>query len=110
MPQILVKGIEAKKVQTIVNPMIDELAPIINFPKDYFSIECVDRVMLKYEVGVVEDMPFVEVTYFNKDLTIEDGFAKVITKYIQSLGYENVDIIFNIMSEAKYYSNGEHYE
>jgi hypothetical protein len=58
---------------------------------------------------VVEGNPVIEISWFDRGQEIQDKTAKIITKYIQLIGYTNVDIIFITLDENKYYENGVHF-
>ena len=108
MPQISIRGIQSKKVTSISKEMINELQGIIDCPRDYFTIEVIDSVFIMDGV-ITEGYPFVEVSWFDRGQEVQDKVAKSITRFIHNLGYKNVDVIFKVFEENKYYENGQHF-
>jgi len=51
----------------------------------------------------------VEVAWFDRGQEIQDETARIITKYINLAGYENVDVIFFPLNKSNYYENGSHF-
>lgn len=108
MPIMRFKAIEVTKVCKISKELIDELQELIQCPRDYFTIEVDQSVYIK-DGYIVEGSPVVEVAWFDRGQQIQDKAAKIITKYINSAGYPNVDVIFFSLDESRYYENGEHF-
>lgn len=108
MPALKLKSIEAKKAITISKDLIDELQELIKCPRSYFSIE-VDQSSFIMDGKFVEGPPTVDVLWFDRDQEIQDKSAKLITKYINLIGYASVDVIFHTIEENRYYENGEHF-
>lgn len=108
MPMLKFKAIEAEDVITISKKLIDELQELIQCPRDYFSLS-VDRSVYIKDGEFVKGDPVVEVSWFDRGQEVQDKAAKIITKYVNSVEYPNVDIIFFVLDESKYYENGEHF-
>lgn len=108
MPALKLKSIDPKKAITISKILIDELQETIKCPRDYFTIELIQSQFI-IDGGYVEGSPVVEISWFDRGQETQDKVAKIITKHINSIGYENVDIIFNILENSRYYENGEHF-
>lgn len=108
MPALRLKSIQAKKACTISKELIDELQDLIQCPREYFSIE-VDQSVFIIDGEFVEGSPVVEVFWFDRGQEIQDMAAKIITKFVISIGYVSVDIIFHALEKSRYYENGEHF-
>ncbi len=108
MPALKLKSIDPKKAITISKILIDELQETIKCPRDYFTIELIQSQFI-IDGGYVDGSPVVEISWFDRGQETQDKVAKIITKHINSIGYENVDIIFNILENSRYYENGEHF-
>lgn len=108
MPMLKFKGIESEKVCTISKNLIDELQELIQCPRDYFSLS-VDRSVYIKDGEIVEGEPVVELSWFDRGQEVQDKAAKIITKYVNLVGYPNLDVIFFVLNESKYYENGEHF-
>ena len=108
MPALRLRAIDSKKVLTISKDLIDELHELIQCPRNYFSIEIAQSSFIM-DGEFVEGPTAVDVSWFERGQEIQDKSAKIITKYINSIGYENVDVIFHTLVENRYYENGEHF-
>lgn len=108
MPMLKFKGIKVEDVCTISKELIDELKELIGCPRDYFSLEVVKSIYVR-DGEIVDGPSVVEVAWFDRGQEIQDKVAKVITKYIKSIGYSELDVIFHVLEENRYYENGEHF-
>lgn len=108
MPALKLKAINEKKALTISKELIDELQELIQCPRDYFSIEVTQSKFIM-DGKFVGGPPMVEVFWFDRGQEVQDSAAKIITKYINSIGYKNVDVIFHTLDVKNYYENGEHF-
>jgi hypothetical protein len=108
MPALRFRAIDMNKALTISKSMIDDLQELIQCPREYFSMEVVNSSFIMDE-KVVEGLPVVEVLWFDRGQDIQDKAAMIITKYINQLGYNNVDVIFQSLEKNRYYENGEHF-
>ena len=108
MPQIKIRGVELKEICLISSELIDDLENIINCPRSYFTIEQLPSTFVS-EGKVIIGYPFVEVSWFDRGQETQDKVALSITKFIKSLGHENVDVIFTSLKQNDYYENGEHF-
>lgn len=108
MPMLKFRAIETEDVITISKKLIDELQELIQCPRDYFSLS-VDRSVYIKDGEIVKGDPVVEVSWFDRGQEVQDKAAKIITKYVNSVEYPNVDVIFFVLDESKYYENGEHF-
>ena len=108
MPMLKFKAIEIESVCKISKKLVDELQELIQCPRDYFSLT-VDRAIYVKDGGIVKGDPVVEVSWFDRGQDIQDKAAKIITKYVNSVKYPNVDVIFFALDKSKYYENGQHF-
>lgn len=108
MPQLIVRGIEAEKVCSISKALVDELEELLQCPRSYFTIECLNTAFIR-DGAICDGYPFVEIAWFDRGQEIQDKAARIVTRYIQETGYENVDVIFRTLEKNKYYENGEHF-
>jgi len=108
MPALKLKAIDENKALSVSKQLIDELQELIQCPRDYFSIELVQSKFIM-DGMFVEGPQMVDVFWFDRGQETQDEAAKIITKYINSIGYKNVDIIFHSLEKDKYYENGEHF-
>ncbi len=108
MPQLKIRGIEADKFKVISKDLVDELTRIVGCPRDYFTLECINTTSI-FDGEIVNTYPFIEVAWFDRGQEVRDNVAKTITRYVNELGIEDLDIAFTIFKENSYYENGEHF-
>jgi hypothetical protein len=108
MPQLVIRGISAEEVCSVDKLIVDELEALLECPRSYFTIEVLNTVFL-LDGKVAKNYPFVEISWFDRGQDLQDKVAKIVTKYIQELGHQNVDVIFRALEKNRYYENGEHF-
>lgn len=109
MPQLRIRGIKPEEVCKISEKTIDEMVEIIKCPRDYCVIECIQSVAIK-DGKIAEAIPFIEIAWFDRGQEIQDRVAKVIDDNFRGiLKIENLDVVFTVLEEKKYYENGEHF-
>lgn len=108
MPQLKIRGIETEKIRKISKELIDDLTKIIGCPRDYFTIECISTTSI-FDGEIVTTYPFVEVAWFDRGQEVQDRVAKIITKYANLIGVQDLDMTFTVFEKNRYYENGEHF-
>ena len=108
MPQLRFHGVRIEKLQDFSTELVDELALLIKCPRDHFVLEFIPSSYI-FDGGQIEGYPFVEFAWFDRGLTVQDRAAEIVTKYIQNAGYLDVEIVFTVYQERKFYENGQHY-
>ncbi|SHH34837.1 DUF1904 domain-containing protein [Tepidibacter thalassicus] len=109
MPQIKIRGIEPNEICKISEKMIDKLVDVVQCPRDYFEIECIQSVAIR-DGKIAPVYPFVEVAWFDRGQEIQDKVAKIITESIrENLNVESLDLAFTVFEKERYYENGEHF-
>jgi len=108
MPQLKIRGIEADKIKEVSKKLVDELAEIVECPRDYFTIECINTTSV-FDGEIVATYPFIEVAWFDRGQKVQDKVANVITKYVNEIGIQDLDMAFTVFEEKRYYENGEHF-
>jgi hypothetical protein len=108
MPLIRLRAMEPKKICIVSKGLIDELQQLLQCPREYFQLEVIHSTFVE-DGEFVNGNPIVEVSWFDRGQEIQDKAAVIITKYIQSIGYGSVDVIFTALVEKKYYENGKHF-
>lgn len=108
MPELKFKGVEVKEICSISKTLVDELQELLQCPRSYFTLECVNSTFI-WDGDCVGTHPTIELSWFDRGQELQDKAAKIITKYIHGLGYDEVDIIFNLLEKVRYYENGEHF-
>lgn len=108
MPLLRLKSVEDQKACSISKALIDDLEELLQCPRNYFSIELVQSKFIA-EGKFTDGSPIVEISWFDRGQAVQDTAAKIITKHINSVGYNNVDVIFHHLEKSRYYENGEHF-
>ncbi len=108
MPQIKFRGTDVSKLSPVTKMLVDELTTAVDCPRDHFTLECIQSTYIQ-DGAVVAGYPFVEVAWFDRGQAVQDQVARIITKHMQLIGYENVDIFFTVFEKARYYENGDHF-
>jgi len=108
MPHLKVRGIAPEELCRLNNPLIDELVEIIKCPREYFEMEYIHTTAIR-DGKIAEVYPFFEVAWFDRGQEIQDQVAKAITKHVNALGIEAVDVAFIQYQRNSYYENGEHF-
>ncbi len=108
MPQLKLRGVEVSDICKISVGMVQEMQELLKCPKNYFTLECIKSTYIM-DGEIVKASPVVEIAWFDRGQETQDTMAKIVTKYIHSAGYEEVDVIFSVLEEKKYYENGQHF-
>jgi len=108
MPQLIIRGLEKTEVQKISKLLVDELTVVIGCPRDYFTIELLASTFIR-DGEEVAGTPLIQVNWFDRGQAIQDQAAAAIDHHIRALGYNQIEIFFTVLQEAKYYENGKHY-
>ncbi|MFL0267114.1 DUF1904 family protein [Candidatus Clostridium radicumherbarum] len=108
MPALKFKAINTEKLRRISKELIDELEDLLQCPRSYFSLE-IPQVLFIMDGEYVAGSPVVEVAWFDRGQEVQDKAAQIITKYVNTMGYKDVDVIFTKLKENRYYENGEHF-
>ncbi len=108
MPLLRLRAIEPNKICLMSKELVDELQQLLQCPRDYFTLEAINSIFIR-DGEFAAGSPVVEVSWFDRGQEIQDKAAKIITQHVQSIGYNNVDVIFIALDEKKYYENGIHF-
>lgn len=108
MPILKIKGLDVANICKISKELIDELQELLQCPRDYFSLSAEQALYIR-DGEIVDGDPVVEVSWFDRGQEVQDKAAEIVTRYIISLGYSSVDVIFVIFDENRYYENGKHF-
>lgn len=108
MPQLKFRGVEGKEICSVSKELIDELQELLQCPRDYFVLECSNSTFIS-EGNFINIYPIIDVAWFDRGQELQDKVAEIITKHVESLGYKDIDVVFSILDEKKYYENGKHF-
>ncbi len=108
MPQLIIRGMKKEHLQAISKTLVDELTTIVGCPRDYFTIEFVETCLIQDGLEVTGS-PLIQVNWFDRGQTVQDAAAQVIDQAVRSAGYDQIEIFFMVLEEARYYENAKHY-
>ena len=108
MPQLIFKGISVEKVKKISTPLVMELANLCQCETDNFTLEIIHSTFV-FNQNEVESFPFIEVKWFDRGQEIQNRFAGIITKHLQSISISELEVAFSIFLESAYYLNGKNF-
>lgn len=106
MPHLFIRGISVEQVKTISRPLVQELAELCACGTDNFTMEVVNSTFV-FNDNEVPGYPFIEVKWFERGQEVQDQFATIVTKQVQSLGIPDVEVAFSTFKESAYYLNGK---
>ncbi|WP_223596573.1 DUF1904 family protein [Neobacillus bataviensis] len=106
MPHLFIRGVSVEQVKTISRPLVEELADLCDCGTDNFTLEVVNSTFV-FNDNEVQGYPFIEVKWFERGQEVQDQFAKIVTKQVQSLDIPEVEVAFSTFKESDYYLNGK---
>lgn len=110
MPHLRFRAVEPHIVEILSKPLIDQLQPYMDCPREDFTFEYVETTFF-HEGSRSQAYPFVEVLWFDRGQDKQDAVARLITVQLREALGEDVDVavIFTALAPHAYYDNGEHY-
>jgi hypothetical protein len=108
VPQLIFKGISVEQVKKISSPLVKELANLCQCETDNFTLEIIHSAFV-FNQNEVEGFPFIEVKWFERGQEIQDRFAGIITKHLQSIDIAELEVAFSVFLESAYYLNGKNF-
>ena len=106
MPHLFIRGVSIDQVKTISPSLVQDLADLCACGTDNFTLEIVNSTYV-YDGKEVPCHPLIEVKWFERGQEIQDQFAEIITKYLQTLEILEVEVAFSTFQESAYYLNGK---
>lgn len=103
------RAIKEKYVQGLSESLVSPLAAVVKTSEDNFTFEWINTRFF-YRGQEDKSYPFVEVFWFERPQSVQDECARLITAQIKAFGeYEDVVVVFRVLSKVAYYENGEHF-
>jgi hypothetical protein len=106
MPHLIIRGVSVDQVKTISSSLVHALADLCECGSDNFTLEIVQSTYV-FDGDEVQGYPLIEVKWFDRGQEIQDQFASIVTKHIQSLDIPEVEVAFSTFLESTYYLNGK---
>ncbi|MBY6199509.1 DUF1904 domain-containing protein [Vibrio hangzhouensis] len=110
MPHLRFRAINPEMVKTLSQPLVDQLQPLMDCPREDFTIEHISSSFF-FDGRQSSAYPFVEVLWFDRGQEVKDKVAGAITDQVRgALGEDyEVAVVFLPLNACDYYDNGEHY-
>lgn len=106
MPHLIFRGVSVEQVKSISKPLVQELAELCNCGTDNFTLEVFTNTFV-FDGEVIPGYPLIEVKWFERGQNIQDQFAKVVTKHVQLLDFQDIEVAFSTFLESAYYCDGK---
>lgn len=107
MPQLVIRGIAASRIQPIAEALVARMAAICSCGTDNFTIDVVQTTAVYGGLADGTSYPFIEVGWFDRGTTVRDQLATAITNAVREIGIHDVEVVFRVYAPAAYYVNGE---
>lgn len=107
MPMLKFRGIAKEEITIESKNLVDELAEIVECPRDYFTLEVMDNLFIM-DGEVVNPPTIVEVAWFSRGQEIQDKVAEIITEHFKK-DRACLDVFFINLNYSDYYENGKHF-
>ncbi len=109
MPMLKISGASKEQIRQLSATLIDELVVITGSPKDYFTLELSQNAFFVDGKEIEAPLAQVEILMFERPQAEMDKIAQAVTKGLNQLGVENVDVFFVFLQTRAYYENGQHF-
>jgi hypothetical protein len=106
MPHLFIRGVSVDQVKTMSTTLVQDLADLCACGTDNFTLEVVHSTYV-FDGNEVPGYPLIEVKWFQRGQEIQDQFANIVTKHIQTFGIPEVEVAFSTFLETAYYLNGK---
>ncbi|MGL5822324.1 MAG: DUF1904 family protein [Sarcina sp.] len=107
MPMIKFRGIEKSEVKAKSRKLVDDLARVVECPRDYFTLE-ISAGEFVFDGEDVEQPSIIQVSCFDRGQAIQNEVAQIITSAFKG-DKEYLEVFFTKLEENSYYENGEHF-
>lgn len=108
MPQLKIRGIEKEKIVSVSTTLVNELSELVSCSREDFTIELIESTYI-FDGQEVNPYPFIEVAWFDRGQEVQDKVAEIITNKFRDQGIQDIDLMFILLEENKYYYNGKHF-
>lgn len=109
MPHLRIRGVKREEVKEISRELVDQLAEIVECPRDWFTLECLNTEFI-FDGEDSVGYPFVEVLWFDRGQDAKDRAGAAVTEMIRrKYPEEDICVIFTNLNEKDYYENGNHF-
>jgi hypothetical protein len=102
MPRVAEYGVSVDIVKRLSRELVNDLASVTGTSRDHFSIQVNSDTFL-FDVAEVQPDVFVEFGLFERDSTVEDKMARIVTTHVQQAGIASVEFYLNHFSRRRYF-------
>lgn len=109
MPFLRFHAVDKQRLASVSKEMVDRIEAVVKCPREHIVLEVLysDFVM---DGKIVEGYPYVEVSYFERTLEVQDQVAGIICSCLKNAGYADSDVYFTYLVARNYYENGNTYK
>lgn len=109
MPHLRTRALRREHVVELSKGLFDELAELIETPRDNFTLECETTIFIADEQPI-ESYPIVEILWFERPSEIKKKVADYLTRRLREITKSNdVVVYFHSLEKTHYFENGEHF-
>lgn len=102
MPQIIVKGVSASRMEKLASPIIETVSRLVECPEDWVTVElCKSKFFTKE--GLTEQYPIIQIWWYERPQTVQDQVAKELSEHFLKEGFSLVQISFHLFDKKDYY-------
>lgn len=107
MPFLRFHAVDKQQLALVSQNMVDRLEEAIKCPREHIVLEVLSTDFV-VDGKIVEGYPYVEISYFERPLEIQDQVAEIIYSCLKEAGYTDTDVHFTYLIARNYYENGKH--
>lgn len=102
MPQIIIKGISASRMEKLAAPAIEIVSRLVKCPEDWVTLElCESKFFVKE--GLTEQYPILQIWWYERPQEVQDQVAKELSALFLKEGFFLVQISFHLFDKKDYY-------
>ncbi|MCI6347321.1 MAG: DUF1904 domain-containing protein [Negativibacillus massiliensis] len=102
MPQIIVKGVSASRMEKLASPMIETVSRLVECPEDWVTVELCESKFFTKE-GLTEQYPIIQIWWYERPQAVQDQVAKELSELFLKEGFSLVQISFHLFDKKDYY-------
>ena len=102
MPQLILKGIRAEKVQQLAPQLIETISRLVDCPEDWVTVELCESKFYDKN-GPTEQYPILQVWWYQRPLAVQNQVAKELSDILPAEGFAMVQVSFHLFAEMDYY-------
>lgn len=101
MPQIIVKGVSASRMEKLASPLIETVFRLVECPEDWVTVELCESKFFTKE-GLTEQYPIIQIWWYERPQAVQDRVAKELSELFLKEGFSLVQISFHLFDKKDY--------